>query len=49
MLLSNESLSQVAIACGFADQAHYCRVFHNVARQIPNAWRRRTVNPILDE
>ncbi len=49
MLRSNEPLSQVAVACGFADQAHYCRVFRNVVGQSPGAWRRQTANPVLDE
>jgi AraC family transcriptional regulator len=40
MLQSNEPLSQVALACGFADQAHYCRVFRDVVGLSPNAWRR---------
>ena len=40
MLLSNEPLSQIAIACGFADQAHYSRVFRDVMGVSPNRWRR---------
>ncbi|HUB15066.1 MAG TPA: AraC family transcriptional regulator [Acetobacteraceae bacterium] len=43
MLVSNEPLSQIALACGFADQAHYCRVFRDVVGQSPNAWRRRNM------
>ena len=49
MLLSDEPLSRIALACGFADQAHYSRVFRDVVGQSPNAWRRRNVNPILDD
>ena len=45
MLQSKEPLSQIALACGFADQAHYCRVFRNVVGFSPSAWRRR--NTIL--
>lgn len=49
MLLSKEPLSQIALACGFADQAHYCRVFRNVVGLSPNAWRRRNRNMAPDE
>lgn len=49
MLLSKEPLSQIALACGFADQAHYCRVFREVVGQSPNAWRRRNMNLAPDE
>ena len=40
MLRSNEPLSHVALACGFADQAHYCRVFRDVVGVSPGVWRR---------
>jgi len=43
MLLSREPLSQIALACGFGDQAHYCRVFRDVVGVSPNAWRRRNM------
>ena len=49
MLLSKEPLSQIALACGFADQAHYCRVFRDVVGLSPNAWRRRNMNLAPDE
>jgi len=41
MLLSDQPLSQIAVACGFADQAHYCRIFRDVIGLSPNAWRRQ--------
>ena len=44
MLLSSEPLSQIALACGFADQAHYCRVFRDVVGSSPNVWRHRNMN-----
>ena len=43
MLVSEQSLSQIALSCGFADQAHYCRVFRAVAGLSPNAWRRQNI------
>jgi AraC-like DNA-binding protein len=49
MLLSKESLSQIALACGFADQGHYCRVFRDVVGLSPNAWRHRNMNLAPDE
>lgn len=44
MLLTNERLARIALACGFSDQAHYCRVFRSVVGLSPNAWRRRNLN-----
>jgi AraC family transcriptional regulator len=44
MLLSTEPLSQIALACGFSDQAHYCRVFRDSVGLSPKAWRRRNMN-----
>jgi AraC family transcriptional regulator len=43
MLLSDQPLSQIAVACGFGDQAHYCRVFRDVIGLSPNAWRRQNM------
>ncbi len=43
MLLSTMSLSQVAVAIGFSDQAHYCRVFRNLIGISPNAWRHKNL------
>jgi len=43
MLTSQRPLSQIALLCGFADQAHYCRVFHAVVGLSPNAWRRQNM------
>jgi AraC-like DNA-binding protein len=34
------SLSDVALACGFADQSHFTRVFARLAGSSPGAWRR---------
>jgi len=40
MLTTDASLSDVALRCGFADQAHLCKHFRHAARQSPAAWRR---------
>lgn len=44
MLASSESLSQIALACGFSDQAHLCKVFRRDVGESPNAWRRRRMS-----
>jgi AraC family transcriptional regulator len=49
MLSSREPLSQIALACGFADQAHYCRVFRNVVGRSPHTWRRQNMSVALDD
>jgi AraC-like DNA-binding protein len=37
---TREPLSQVALACGFSDQAHLCKVFRRTIGMRPSAWRR---------
>jgi AraC-like DNA-binding protein len=41
-MLSNAAptLSEVAIACGFADQSHFTRTFTREVGISPGAWRR---------
>ena len=34
------SLSEIALACGFADQSHFTRVFSRLSGISPGAWRR---------
>jgi AraC family transcriptional regulator len=40
MLQTDMSLSDIALACGFADQAHLCKQFRVVTGETPAAWRR---------
>jgi AraC family transcriptional regulator len=40
MLSTNASLSEIALRCGFTDQAHLCKHFRQAAGQTPAAWRR---------
>lgn len=37
---SNAPLAEVAIACGFADQSHFTRVFASIVGATPGNWRR---------
>lgn len=45
MLSTDISLSQIAFDCGFADQAHFSRLFRKVAGDTPRAWRRARSRP----
>jgi AraC-like DNA-binding protein len=46
MLTTGESLGQIAIECGLADQAHLCKLFQKIAGESPGMWRRaRTTQP----
>jgi AraC family transcriptional regulator len=40
MLVSDDSLSDIALACGMTDQAHLCKIFRQTSGQTPAAWRR---------
>jgi AraC family transcriptional regulator len=40
MLGTNQSLSEIACACGLADQAHLSRLFRRVTGATPSRWRR---------
>jgi AraC-like DNA-binding protein len=40
MLGSSVPMSEIALQCGFADQAHLCRRFRRVIGESPAAWRR---------
>ncbi|MAW98784.1 MAG: AraC family transcriptional regulator [Sphingomonas sp.] len=40
MLTSNDTLSQIACACGLTDQAHLTRLFRKLVGETPLVWRR---------
>ncbi len=40
MLTTREPLSQIALACGLADQAHLSKIFRRYVGQSPSVWRR---------
>jgi AraC-like DNA-binding protein len=40
MLQTDMSLSDIALGCGFVDQAHLCKHFRVVVGETPAAWRR---------
>ncbi len=41
MLTGDAPLSEIALCCGFADQAHFSNCFRGVKGQSPAAWRRQ--------
>lgn len=41
MASSDESLAQIALSCGMADQAHFSRLFRRLVGETPSRWRRR--------
>jgi len=40
MLASDDSLSDIALACGMADQSHLSNIFRQMTGKTPAAWRR---------
>jgi AraC-like DNA-binding protein len=47
-MLTEESLSQIALSCGFADQSHFSRLFRREVKASPANWRRqRRVVPAM--
>jgi len=40
MIRSSTSLCQIALACGFTDQAHFTRTFGGLTGSTPSQWRR---------
>jgi AraC family transcriptional regulator len=45
MLSTDTTLSQIALDCGFVDQAYLCRLFRRIVGESPGTWRRVRVNP----
>jgi AraC family transcriptional regulator len=45
MLSTDKALSEIAIECGLADQAHLTRLFGRLVGESPAAWKRARVNP----
>lgn len=43
MLTTQESLSQIALLCGLADQAHLSKLFRRKVGETPGAWRRQNL------
>ena len=43
MLSTDAPLSQIALDCGLADQAHLTRLFRRIAGESPRAWRRARI------
>jgi AraC-like DNA-binding protein len=41
-----ENLNDIALACGFCDQAHLCRVFNRLVGTTPARWRRQHQRPL---
>jgi AraC-like DNA-binding protein len=41
---SGQSLNEIALACGFADQSHFTTVFTRMVGASPGAWRRARQN-----
>jgi AraC family transcriptional regulator len=41
LLTTEDSMCQIALACGMYDQAHLTRVFRRLVGDSPTAWRRR--------
>lgn len=47
LLLSDETILEVASRCGFADQSHMTRIFQGVTGQTPGKWRRHNRPRVL--
>lgn len=40
LLVSPDSLAEIALACGFADQSHFTRIFSRAVGMTPGRWKR---------
>ena len=47
MLNSPASLTDIALRCGFTDQAHLCNQFRHVMGESPAAWRRARLSDMM--
>jgi AraC family transcriptional regulator len=45
MLAGKAPLTDIALTCGFTDQAHLCRLFRRWTGRTPAAWRRDPYQP----
>ena len=45
MLSTDAPLSEIALDCGLADQAHLSRLFRRIVGETPRAWRRARSAP----
>src|SRR5262249_24813659 len=43
MISTGEQLTEIALACGFADQSHLIRSFRRVVGMSPGLWRRASL------
>ncbi len=48
MLSTDAPLSEIALNCGLADQAHLSRLFRRIVGETPRAWRRARVSAPTD-
>jgi AraC family transcriptional regulator len=49
MLTTRDSLTEIALTCGLADQSHLSRWFRRIVGESPRAWRRMRRGEIEDE
>jgi AraC family transcriptional regulator len=49
MLVGDDSLSDIALACGMTDQAHLCKIFRQMTGRTPAAWRRERRALLTDD
>jgi transcriptional regulator GlxA family with amidase domain len=49
MLSTDIPLSQIALDCGLADQAHFSRLFRRVVGESPRVWRRARAGAALED